>query len=149
MMPGERYDARLREIWAGIDPELSTRQAWALAREPMIAAKEECELALADDTAGSAHYAFWVPDEDLSPEERAALHDLMSRSIKRGQARTRDEGTRSGRPIGKPAKISAERDDAAIRQLRDEGVSVEEIAKRYGAAIRTVYDSLKRTASSS
>jgi hypothetical protein len=137
---------RVREIWAAIDPELSTRQAWALAREPMIAAREECELALSDDTARSAHYAFWVPDEDLSPEERAALHDLLSRSIKRGQARARDEGTRSGRPIGKPAKISAERDDAAIRQLRDEGVSVEEIAKRYEVKPRTIYDSLRRTA---
>jgi len=112
-------------------------------------AREECELALSDDTGGGSHYAFWVPEEDLSPEERAALHDLMSRSIKRGQSRARDEGTRSGLPIGRQPKISPERDDAQVRQLRDEGVSVEEIAKRYGVAARTVYDSLRRTASSS
>jgi DNA invertase Pin-like site-specific DNA recombinase len=96
-----------------------------------------------------ALYDLWVSDNDLSSEERAALHDLLSRSIKRGQAQARDTGTRSGLPIGRQPKIAPKRDDPVIRQLRDEGLSVEEIAKRYGVRPRTIYDSLKRTASAS
>jgi hypothetical protein len=54
---GARYDTRMREIWSGISPDLSTRQAWDAAREPMAEARKECERALADPdwTPGAPH----------------------------------------------------------------------------------------------
>lgn len=86
-------------------------------------------------------YDLQVPGDDLTPEERAELHDLMSRTIKAGISERKARGDR----VGKQPKIVPERDDAEIRKLRDSGMSVAQIAERYGVAARTVYDSLKRT----
>jgi hypothetical protein len=44
---GDRYDAAVREIWAGIDQGLSTREAWALARPGMVAAQRQMDVDLA------------------------------------------------------------------------------------------------------
>lgn len=90
-------------------------------------------------------YDLLVPGDDLTPEERAALHDLMSRGIRAGIAKRKASGKR----VGKQPKIVPERDDPEVRKLRDSGLSVAQIAERYGVAARTVYDSLKRTEHSS
>lgn len=148
MTPGERYDARVREIWAGIDRELSTRQAWDLAREPMRQAQEECERALKREAgAGPATamasplgdlYAALVADEDLSDEERAELAAAMGRYIKAGIARRKAEGKQVG-----PAPRLTDEQAAEVRTLKEDGISVPELVKRFGVSRATIYRALK------
>lgn len=80
-----------------------------------------------------------VMSEPLTDAERAQLRELLGRQIRQGQDQARAEGRR----VGRPPKLD-DADRAEIRQLKDAGVSVADIAKRYpGVAVRTIYDALR------
>ena len=67
----------------------------------------------------------------LAKQERVRI----SERVRAGMARARQFGTRSGRPIGRPASVF--RRDRAI-ELRSQGLSWREIAKKTGVSATTV-----------